>query len=85
MKVLTAALAGAVALTWTADAFAGSKSRKRQSTYQSYQTDTRRSNTTAANGLCQRDTGVPNSQLNFRDKCDTQEFWARIQGNSGRR
>ena len=37
-----------------------------------------------ANGLCQRDTGTPTSQLNFRNRCDTEEFWNRmIQG--GRR
>jgi hypothetical protein len=31
-----------------------------------------------SNGLCQRDTGTPTSQLNFRNRCDTEEFWARI-------
>lgn len=85
MKVLTAALAGIMAFAWTADAFAASSSRKRYRTYQSNQTEPRRSSTTAANGLCQRDTGTPNSQLDFRNRCDTQEFWARIQGNSSRR
>jgi len=35
------------------------------------------------NGLCQRDTGTPTSQLNFRNKCDTEEFWNRM--NRGRR
>lgn len=36
-----------------------------------------RSNTVAPNGLCQRDTGTPTSQLNFRNRCDTEEFWKR--------
>lgn len=31
-----------------------------------------------SNGLCQRDTGTPTGQLNFRNRCDTEEFWARI-------
>lgn len=29
------------------------------------------------NGLCQRDTGTPDSQLNFKNRCDVEEFWAR--------
>ena len=29
------------------------------------------------NGLCQRDTGTPTSQLDFRNPCDTEEFWRR--------
>ena len=39
----------------------------------------------AANGLCQRDTGTPTSQLNFRNRCDTEEFWNRIQQGGRRR
>lgn len=27
-----------------------------------------------SNGLCQRDTGTPTGQLNFRNRCDTEEF-----------
>ena len=38
-----------------------------------------------ANGLCQRDTGTPTSQLNFRNKCDTLEFWNRTFGGGRRR
>lgn len=30
-----------------------------------------------ANGLCQRDTGTPTSALNFRNRCDVEEFWRR--------
>lgn len=37
----------------------------------------RRSASVASNGLCQRDTGTPDSQLNFRNPCDVQEYWAR--------
>jgi hypothetical protein len=39
----------------------------------------RRPSTVGPNGLCQRDTGKPDSELNFRNICDTEEFWARIQ------
>jgi hypothetical protein len=42
----------------------------------------RRPSTVAANGLCQRDTGKPDDKLNFRNRCDTEEFWARIQERS---
>ena len=38
----------------------------------------RRPASVASNGLCQRDTGTPESQLDFRNKCDVEEFWARI-------
>lgn len=46
----------------------------------------RRPASVASNGLCQRDTGTPTSSLNFRNRCDTEEFWNRMQerGN-GRR
>jgi hypothetical protein len=39
----------------------------------------RRPSTVGPNGLCQRDTGKPDSELDFRNICDTEEFWARIQ------
>lgn len=43
-----------------------------------YQRTAQRSATVGRNGLCQRDTGTPESQLNFRNVCDVEEFWARI-------
>lgn len=36
-----------------------------------------------ANGLCQRDTGTPESQLDFRNPCDAEEFWRRINDRGG--
>ena len=47
----------------------------------------RRTSSVGANGLCQRDTGTPTSALNFRNKCDTEEFWRRTmeRGGSGER
>ncbi len=40
-----------------------------------------------SNGLCQRDSGTPESQLNFRNPCDVEEFWRRIndRGSAGER
>lgn len=37
----------------------------------------RRPASVGPNGLCQRDTGTPESQLDFRNKCDVEEYWAR--------
>ncbi len=37
------------------------------------------------NGLCKRDTGTPASQLNFRNKCDVEEYWSRVFENGRRR
>lgn len=34
------------------------------------------------NGLCQRDTGTPNDKLDFRNRCDVEEYWNRINGQS---
>lgn len=39
----------------------------------------RRPSTVGPNGLCQRDTGKPDNELDFRNICDTEEFWARNQ------
>ena len=87
---MTTALAAGLALLWTADAFAAGKKRQdsdQQRTYQSRndQPVRTRSNTVAANGLCQRDTGTHNSNLDFRNKCDTEEFWLRQQRGRGGR
>ena len=86
MRLLTALVLGSVALAWTADAMAGSRSKSRtvRSYEQAQYVEYRRSNTVAPNGLCQRDTGTHNSQLSFRNKCDTLEFWERMNRN-GRR
>lgn len=87
MKIATTALAAGLALLWTADAFAASRKHRYRDDrgYQQYRYDSRGGNTVAANGLCQRDTGTPNSRLSFRNKCDVEEFWARQQRGGGRR
>ena len=43
----------------------------------------RRAASVGANGLCQRDTGTPTSDLNFRNKCDTEEYWRRLMDRGG--
>ena len=55
--------------------------RNGKTTYYKYYA--RRPASVGPNGLCQRDTGTPTSQLNFRNRCDTEEFWNRNQ--QGRR
>jgi hypothetical protein len=44
--------------------------------------DAPRPHSVGANGLCQRDTGTPNDKLDFRNRCDVEEFWSRINGQS---
>ena len=89
MKLAISVLAATLALLWTADAFAASKKKRYRAerSYDSYSSESTRSrsNTVASNGLCQRDTGTHTSNLDFRNKCDTQEFWARQQRGGGRR
>ena len=79
-KLATAALAVGLALIWTGDAFAAKKKyRYRGEVRETYRYDSpRRSSTVAPNGTCQRDTGTHNSNLSFRNRCDTQEFWERM-------
>lgn len=43
----------------------------------------RRPASVGQNGLCQRDTGTPDSQLNFRNACDVEEYWNRVMDRSG--
>lgn len=89
IKVFVAACVATLALATVAPepADAASKSRVTKSkssrnvaTYHA----ARRPASVGANGLCQRDTGTPDSQLNFRNKCDVEEYWNRImdRGNS---
>jgi hypothetical protein len=37
-----------------------------------------RSASVGANGLCQRDNGTPDDKLNFRNRCDVEEYWQRV-------
>lgn len=76
--------AGLLVLPWSGSADAQRRDRERFQAphelregyareYRSY----RRSSTVGRNGLCQRDTGIPTSELDFRNRCDVEEFWAR--------
>ena len=44
-----------------------------------------RAHSVQSNGLCKRDTGTPTGDLNFRNKCDVEEYWARVFENGRRR
>ncbi len=44
-----------------------------------------RAHSVQANGLCKRDTGTPSSDLNFKNKCDVEEYWARVLEGGRRR
>ena len=86
MRVLIAALAAVLALGWLMPTEADARKRGwRTAGKPAPYTYYRRPASVGANGLCQRDTGTPTSQLNFRNVCDTEEFWRRIQERGGRR
>lgn len=96
MRTVLTALAATLTLAWIAPADAEAHSyRKKGIKKQYYATGYygrpttgfyRRPASVGPNGLCQRDTGTPTGQLNFRNRCDTEEFWRRMeeQGSRGR-
>jgi hypothetical protein len=88
MKIALSALASALALAWIAPADAEAQGYRKKATKKHYRTTGfyQRPASVGPNGLCQRDTGTPTSQLNFRNRCDTEEFWRRMeeQGSRGR-
>lgn len=82
MREFTILLAASVlAAGWATDASATTRHKYHRHAYsgeryaRSY--GYRRPASVGPNGVCQRDTGTPTSELNFRNRCDTQEFWAR--------
>ena len=88
MRLILSALAALLALAWVAPDDAAAQSRgARAKKGRTQAVVARRPASVGPNGLCQRDTGTPTSQLNFRNQCDTEEFWRRIMdraGSSGR-
>ena len=89
MRVRLTILAAAMSLVWIAPEEASAQSRgarTKKSRVQIARVE-RRPASVGANGLCQRDTGTPLSELNFRNQCDTEEFWRRLmeRGGSGER
>ena len=89
MKVLLTVLAATMTLAWLLPEEADARSRgyQRRTAKVYYRTNTyyRRPASVGSNGLCQRDTGTPTSQLNFRNRCDTEEFWNRTMQGGRRR
>ena len=88
MKALLGLLAAVLSLTWLMPEEASARSKSYRSKngkvyYRSYHYQ--RPASVGPNGLCQRDTGTPTGQLNFRNRCDTEEFWNRIQSQGRRR
>lgn len=79
MKWILAIAAAVVAFTAIAPAEAADQGRAyRAATTQKHYRYYTRPASVQANGLCQRDTGTSSSQLNFRNKCDTEEYFARV-------
>ena len=87
MKFIFTALALLLAGAWIAPGEAEARSKSyRKKAPKTYYGTYRRPASVGPNGLCQRDTGTPTGDLNFRNKCDTEEFWRRMErGGYGRR
>lgn len=88
MKLMTSLLALSLAGLWLAPSDAEARSRGyKKSAPKKYYRVYQRPASVGPNGLCQRDTGTPTSELNFRNRCDTEEFWRRMneRGGFGRR
>ena len=83
MKLILAAIAATVSISCLVPIEASAKSRTTRKV--EYRGVYDRTNSVQPNGLCQRDTGTPTSQLNFRNKCETEEYWARVLDGSRRR
>jgi hypothetical protein len=79
MKPLLILFATLLAGTWFAPLPAEAQARGyKAKKYKVYQrVSYRRPASVGPNGLCQRDTGTPTGQLNFRNQCDVEEFWQR--------
>ena len=87
MKVLFAALAAALSIAVLLPTGASAEQRGYRKA-EAKHTGARfygRAHSVDHNGLCKRDTGTPSGDLNFRNKCDTEEYWARVFENGRRR
>lgn len=88
MRTTISALVAASVLLWfpptEAEAASSSKNRSvRAKTAKAGPARTaRRPASVGQDGLCQRDTGTPESQLDFRNACDVEEYWRRIMDRS---
>ncbi len=79
MKPIIVALAFALSFVWMApdDASAQNRGYRKKNPKKHYRVYQRPASV-ASNGLCQRDTGTATSDLNFRNRCDVEEFWNRM-------
>lgn len=85
MKFLVAlAAVGFAAVVVVPDGADAAQRGYRKGKVKHYRVVQRRPASVGPNGLCQRDTGTPTSQLNFRNKCDTEEFWRRMEDMGSR-
>jgi hypothetical protein len=87
MKVALATLAAILALHTLAPGEAVAQGRNYRKAEEKH-TGPRfygRAHSVQANGLCKRDNGTPSGDLNFRNKCDVEEYWARVLEGSRRR
>ena len=80
MKFCIAAVAALISLVWMLPDEASAQNRSRsyrtaegKKQYRYYG----RRPSVSHTGQCQRDTGTASGNLNFRNRCDTEEFWAR--------
>lgn len=96
MKAALALAAAAMTIAWitpiepAAAQSRGYKYKSERKVYRSYRSPRayyrgERPASVGPNGLCQRDTGTPTGQLNFRNQCDTEEFWNRMNQRGGGR
>lgn len=85
MRVFLSVLSGVLALAFVVPDDASAQSRGARAKAKKNAVVARaerRPPSVGPNGLCQRDTGTPDDKLNFRNKCDTEEFWRRLMDRS---
>ena len=87
MKAVFAVLAAAVAIAPFAatDASAEQRGYRKANVKHTGARFYGRAHSVDHNGLYKRDTGTPSGDLNFRNKGDTDEYWARVFENGRRR
>ena len=82
MRIKLTLLTSALAVFWLmpppaeAQQERGARAKVKQA--KTYRRPEPRAASVGRNGLCQRDTGTSDSALNFRNRCDVEEFWTRM-------
>jgi hypothetical protein len=90
MKIVMSMVAAAAAIVWLAPADASAQSGGYRAKLEKrhavpHHRHSGRPASVGPNGLCQRDTGTPTGQLDFRNRCDVEEFWNRTMQGGRRR